>query len=406
MFQSGDPHMPIKPHLSGFLIQHLETLKEKDLYRELRTLDSAQDSWVTLEGRKVLNLCSNNYLGLASHPSVKEAAARAIQEWGCSSGASRLICGTQPFHQTLERRLAAFKGADAALLYSSGYLANLGIVSALVGRQDNVFSDELNHASIIDGCRLSGARVMVFPHNDMDALEGEIRRASAAGRERRRLIVVDAVFSMDGDVAPLPELVHLAEKYECMLMVDEAHATGVLGPGGRGAVSLFGLERRIPIVMSTLSKALGSLGGFVTGSRELVEYLINTSRSFIFDTSLPPSVVISALAALDLLEGDPSLPVKVLDNASYLREGLQNLGYNTLNSETQIIPIVVGDVARTLEMARILLREGVLAVPVRPPTVSEGTCRIRISLMATHTRQDLDLALSAFEKAGCTIGIL
>jgi 8-amino-7-oxononanoate synthase len=394
--------------LSSFfpLQQHLENLKDKNLYRRLRTLESAQGPWVTLEGRQVLNLCSNNYLGLSSHPRVIEAAAEAIQQWGCGSGASRLICGNLSLHEVLENRLAAFKGTEAALLYSSGYTANGGIISALVGREDFVFSDELNHASIIDGCRLSQARVMVFPHNGMEALEDKLARAVSSNHSAKRLIVVDGVFSMDGDLAPLPDLVNLAERYESMLMVDEAHATGVLGPGSRGAAAHFGVEKRIPILMGTLSKALGCFGGFVAGSRELVSFLINTSRSLIYTTALPPVVVATGLAALDVLNSDPSLPVKVQENGQYLRSQLNRLGYNTLNSKTQIIPIVIGDASRTLEMSRLLLKEGVFATPIRPPTVPEGTCRIRITVMATHTRKDLDFAVGAFERAGHTLGVI
>ena len=392
--------MPTEGKTYNFLHRRLEFLKERNLYRHLQTIESAQDSWVTIGGRKVLNLCSNNYLGLASHPDIKEAAVRGVREWGAGSGASRLICGDLSFHRTLEDHLAGFKGAEAALLFSSGYTANLGVISALVGQGDCIFSDELNHASIIDGCRLSGAAVTVFPHSDLEALEDRLRRASGPGRSRKKLIVVDGVFSMDGDLAPLPGLVDLAEKYECFLMVDEAHATGVLGPGGRGVVAFFRLERRIPIAMSTLSKAFGSLGGFATGSRELVEFLINTSRSFIFTTALPAGVVAAALASLTLLESDPSLPLKVQENAAYLRDGLNGLGYNTLNSQTQIIPVVTGDAAQTLEMSRLLLKEGVLATGIRPPTVPEGNCRIRTTVMATHTRRDLDCALEAFERIG------
>jgi len=390
--------VPVECNPIGFLSPHLEGLKEKNFYRELRTAESPQDSWITLEGRKVLNLCSNNYLGMASHPVVKEAAVEGTWEWGCGSGASRLICGNFPFHRILERRLASFKGTEEAILYSSGYTANLGITSALAGNKDCVFSDELNHASIIDGCRLSQAKVIVFPHNNLEALEDKLRQASHGGQIRRKLVVVEGVFSMDGDLAPLPGLVNLAAKYECLLIVDEAHATGALGPGGRGTVALFGLEKEVPIVMGTLSKALGSLGGFVTGSRELVEFLINTSRSFIFTTALPAGVVTSALASLGLLEEDPSLPLRVQENARYLRDGLNRLGYNTLNSQTQIIPVVIGDASLTLEVSRLLLDEGILAAAIRPPTVPEGTCRIRITVMATHTREDLDFALGAFEK--------
>jgi 8-amino-7-oxononanoate synthase len=388
-----------------FVSEHLEVLRAKGLYRRMRALESAQDSWVMFEGRRVLNLCSNNYLGLAGHPEVKKAAAQAIERWGCGSGASRLICGTLAPHRELESRLAVFKGTEAALLYSSGYAANMGIIPAIVGEEDAVFSDELNHASIIDGCRLSRARVAVFPHNNLDVLESKLRRV-ASGKSRRKLIVVDSVFSMDGDLAPLPELAKLAEKYGCLLMVDEAHATGVLGPGGRGLVTHFGLEESVTISMSTLSKALGSLGGFAAGSSEMVDFLINKSRSFIYTTALSPGNVAAAGAALTLLENEPSLTQRVLDNAKYLRLGFKRLGFDTRNSETQIIPVMVGDAAGALKMSGLLLDEGVLATAVRPPTVPDGTCRIRVTVMATHTRQDLDFTLYAFEKAGMALGLI
>jgi 8-amino-7-oxononanoate synthase len=306
----------------SFISRHLDSLREKSLYRQLKTLDGAQGPWTTLEGRPVLNLCSNNYLGLASHPAVREAAARAARELGCGSGASRLISGNFAWHETLESRLARFKSREATLLYSTGYMANVGAISALVGRDDYVFSDELNHASIIDGCRLSRARVVVYPHNDMDALEDKLRLACSGAPEAHRLLVVDGVFSMDGDIAPLPDLAELAERYGAMLMVDEAHATGVLGPEGRGVVAQYGLEGRVSVSMSTLSKSLGSFGAFVAGSRELRNFLVNTSRSFIFTTALPPSPVAAALAALDVLEADPGLPARVQNNADYLRAGL------------------------------------------------------------------------------------
>jgi 8-amino-7-oxononanoate synthase len=386
--------------------RHIESLKEKDLYRHLRTVESPQGAWVVLEGRRVLNLCSNDYLGLSSHPQVKEAAIQAIQQWGCGSGASRLVCGHLSLHEALENRLAVFKGAEASLLYSSGYTANGGIISALLDKEDLIFSDELNHASIVDGCRLSRAGVLVFPHNDLEALEDKLRWACRVHPSGKRLIVTDGVFSMDGDIAPLPELVNLAEEYGSLLMVDEAHATGVLGPGGRGVAALFGLERRIPILMGTLSKALGCLGGFFAGSRELVAFLINTSRSFIFTTALPPAVAASALASLDVLNQDPSLPVRVQENADYLRRQLNRLGYNTLNSRTQIIPVVIGDPVKTLKMSHLLLEEGVLATSIRPPTVPEGTCRIRVTVMAPHRREDLDFGVRAFEKAGRCLGII
>jgi predicted pyridoxal phosphate-dependent acyltransferase len=392
--------------LNCLLREHLESLRERNLYRHLRTVQGEQDPWVELDGRRVLNLCSNNYLGLASHPRLKEAAAQAAYTYGCGSGASRLICGTMALHETLEHRIAKFKGADAALVYNSGYMANLGVIPPLVGKQDVVFSDELNHASVIDGCRLSRAMVRVFPHGDVDALERQLRELVADGKEGRRLIVVDGVFSMDGDIAPLPGIVEVARRYEAMLMVDEAHATGVLGPGGRGTVAHFGLEGHVPIVMGTLSKALGCLGAYVVGSQELREYLINTSRSFIFTTALPPPVLASAIAALDILEEQPSLVTTLQRNADYLRQGLEKLGYDTLTSQTQIMPVVIGDAARTCEMSGLLLQEGVLATAIRPPTVPEGTSRIRVSVIATHTWDDLDFALAAFEKAGRSLGIV
>jgi 8-amino-7-oxononanoate synthase len=303
-------------------------------------------------------------------------------------------------HHVLERQLASFKRAESALVFTSGYMANLGIISALVNRGDFVFSDELNHASIIDGCRLSRATISVFAHNNMNDLEDKLIKAGQQKQLNRKLIVVDGIFSMDGDLAPLPALVQLAAKYDCMLMVDEAHATGVLGPGGRGVVAHFGLENEIPVIMGTLSKALGSMGGFVVGSKVLTEYLVNTSRSFIFSTALPPMVFMSALAAIELLESDPSLSTKVQGNAEYLRNGLKGLGFDTLNSQTQIIPIVIGEASRTIEMSRLLLQEGILATPIRPPTVPDSTCRIRTTVMATHTRQDLDFALEAFARVG------
>lgn len=382
----------------NFLQQRLDELKKKKHHRSPLTIESAQDPWVVVEGRRVLNLCSNNYLGLASNPQLKAKATQAISDWGCSSSSSRLICGTLACHHSVERQLAAFKGAESALLFTSGYMANLGIISALVNRGDYVFSDELNHASIIDGCRLSRANISVFAHSDMDDLEKKIQKSCQEGQLKRKLIVVDGVFSMDGDLAPLPDLVQLAEKYDCILMVDEAHATGVLGPGGRGVVAHFGLEQQIPIMMGTLSKALGSMGGFVVGSKLLTEYLVNTSRSFIFSTALPPMVVMSAQVALELLESDPSIATKVQENAEYLRSGLNSLGFDTLNSQTQIIPVLIGDAGSTIEMSRLLLEEGILATPIRPPTVPEGTCRIRTTVMATHTRQDLDFALEAFAR--------
>ena len=385
-----------------FIDPFLENLKENNLYRHLRTIMGAQGPWVELEGQRVLNLCSNNYLGLASHPEVQRASAQAATTWGCGAGASRLICGNLHLHELLEQRLASFKGTEAALLYGSGYAANLGIISSLVQSGDYIFSDRLNHASIIDGCRLSKANIIVFDHNDMDDLETKLRSTTTSSNGQpasRKLIAVDGIFSMDGDLAPLPQLITLSEKYQAILMVDEAHATGAIGPGGRGVAAHFGLEHQVPVIMGTLSKSLGGYGAFVAGSQKLIDYLTNTSRSFIFSTALPPTVVAAALAALEILETNPSLVNKLQNNARYFREQLEMMGYNTLNSQTQIIPILVGEANVALEMSRHLLAEGVLAVAIRPPTVPAGKSRIRVTVMADHTREDLDFALDAFRKA-------
>ena len=398
--------MALESRVGGMFRERLDDIKARNLYRRLRTVESAQGPWVKLEGRRVLNLCSNNYLGLAGHPAVIEAGARAMAEWGCGSGASRSICGNMAVHELLERRIAALKGTESALLYTSGYTANLGIISALVGKEDYVFSDELNHASLIDGCRLSQAKVTVFPHSDLDQLEQALRRTCERFPGGRRLIVVDGVFSMDGDLAPVTEITGLAEKFDSLLMVDEAHATGVLGPGGRGLVASLGLEKRVPVLMGTLSKALGSFGGFAAGNRELTEFLVNTSRSFIFTTGLPPASAACALAALDVLEQDTSLPFKVQENGAFLRQRLNTIGFNTLKSQTQIIPVVVGEAAGAVGMSQLLLERGVLATAIRPPTVPQGTSRIRATVMATHTRADLELAASAFEEAGRKVGII
>src|SRR3990172_3475789 len=398
--------MALESRVRGMFRERLDDIKGRGLYRCLRTVESAQGPWVKLEGRRVLNLCSNNYLGLAGHPAVIEAGARAMAEWGCGSGASRSICGNMAVHELLERRIAALKGTESALLYTSGYTANLGIISALVGKEDYVFSDELNHASLIDGCRLSQAKVTVFPHSDLDQLEQALRRTCERFPGGRRLIVVDGVFSMDGDLAPVTEITGLAEKFDSLLTVDEAHATGVLGPGGRGLVASLGLEKRVPVLMGTLSKALGSFGGFAAGNRELTEFLVNTSRSFIFTTGLPPASAACALAALDVLEQDTSLPFKVQENGAFLRQRLNTIGFNTLKSQTQIIPVVVGEAAGAVGMSQLLLERGVLATAIRPPTVPQGTSRIRATVMATHTRADLELAASAFEEAGRKVGII
>ena len=392
--------------MSQIFKQHLEQLKEKGLYRSLRVIQGEQGPWIELEGKRVLNLSSNNYLGMASHPRLKEAAARATKSHGCGSSASRLICGTLELHDILEKRLAKFMKTEAALVFNSGYAANVGIISSVIGKGDVVFSDELNHASIVDGCRLSRAEVVIFPHNDMTALEEKISSSFSQDPDKRRLMVVDGVFSVDGDLSPLPELVRLADTYDALLMVDEAHATGTVGPGGRGALAHFGVEGKVHIIMGTLGKALGGFGAFAAGQRELIDYLINTSRSLIFSTALPPSVLSSALAALDVLEENPSLVAKVQENAGYMRERLKALGYDVLSSHTPILPVMIGEAALSTEFSELLLKEGVLAVAVRPPTVPEGSSRIRVTVMATHTREDLAFSVGVFEKVGRRLGII
>jgi len=363
------------------------------LQRSVRPVDGPQDARLVLDGRPVLSLCSNNYLGLANHPQVIEAAVDAARAYGVGSGASRLISGSMRVHEELEDRLASFKGADACLLFTSGYQANLGVIGSLVGPGDAVFSDALNHASLIDGCRLSRAAVHVYGHGDPAALEDRLRSVNA----RRRLIVTDSVFSMDGDAAPLAAICDLAERYDAMVMVDEAHATGVVGARGAGLVEALGLERRVTVQMGTLGKALGGFGAYVAGSSALIDFLINRARTFVFTTALPPPVVAAAAAALTLVEREPERRVAVRRNADRLRAGLGALGYDVRgDADSHIVPIVIGTAAATMELSEALLANGVFAHGIRPPTVAEGTARIRATVMATHTDADIDEALGVF----------
>lgn len=385
------------------LQRELDLLREKNLYRTLRTVEGEQSPRTIVNGKEMVLMASNNYLGLASHPYLKEAAIRAIEKYGVSASASRLISGTMTIHRKLEEKIASFKKTESALVFNSGYTANIGIISALVTKGDIIFSDELNHASIIDGCRLSGAEIKVFPHKRIDILERMIKRSHTHGK---RMIVVDAVFSMDGDIAPLPELVHLAEKYDCILMVDEAHATGILGERGSGAVEHFHLEGRVDIIMGTLSKALGGFGAYCAGRKELIEYLINKSRPFIFTTALPPAVISTAIAAIELIEKEPSLRENLWSNTRYFKDGLERMGFDTMGTETPIIPVFVGSERNAVIATEILLEEGVFAIGIRPPTVPPGRCRIRATVMANHTIEDLDRALKAFEKAGKALGLI
>ncbi len=388
---------------TDFLTQELPRLQDEGLYRACHLIEGEQLPRVRIAGRSAVMLSSNNYLGLATHPRLKEAAREAIDLYGCGTGASRLISGNMELHERLEERIARFKGTEAALVFNSGYTANLGLLSSLVGDGDVVFSDELNHASIVDGCRLSRAEVKVYPHKDTAALEALLDKSRGA---RRKLIVTDGVFSMDGDIAPLPAIVSLARRYSAITMVDDAHATGVLGEDGRGVPSLFGLEHAVDVQMGTLSKALGCFGAYVAGSRSLTEFLVNKCRSFIFTTALPPPVVGSALAAFDLLADEPWRREALRANADFLRQGLRDQGYDVLGGETQIIPVLIGDAGRTVRLSQTLLEHGVFACGIRPPTVPEGKSRLRLTVMATHTREDLRLALDAFALAGRELRIV
>jgi 8-amino-7-oxononanoate synthase len=367
------------------LAERLEELESAGLRRRMRVVDGPQGTTVLLDGNPVLVLCSNNYLGLADHPRLARAAADAALALGTSSGASRLISGSMSIHTELEMRLAEFKGKEAALLFGSGYLANTGTIAALTGRGEVVFSDELNHASIIDGCRLSRAESFVYRHRDIEHLEWALRRAAG----RASLIVTDGVFSMDGDIALLPELAILARRYGCRLMVDEAHATGCMGPGGRGSAAAVGLTDEVDVLMGTLGKALGGYGAYICGSRELTDYLVNTARPFIFSTALPPSVVAAAGAALDLLQESPERVKQLKANAAVLRQALRDEGLEPAGFGTQIVPLLIGEADDTVELSERLLERGIFAQAIRPPTVAPGTCRLRLTVMATHREADL-----------------
>jgi 8-amino-7-oxononanoate synthase len=384
----------------AFCGEELARLEEAGLGRRVRALESASEPEVMLDGRRVLCLASNNYLGLAAHPDVVAAAAEAAQRYGAGAGSARLVTGGLVIHDELEGRLAALKGTEAALLFSSGYLANLGTVAALVGPGDAVFSDSLNHASIIDGCRLSKADVHVYRHADADHLAERLtgwRRTAGGGA--RALVVTDSVFSMDGDAAPLPDIAAACERHGAVLMVDEAHATGVVGHGGRGAVAGWGLEGRVGVVMGTLSKSLGAAGGFIAGSADLCAYLRNRARSFVFDTALPPPTVAAALAALDVLEREPERPVRARALAARLATGLRAAGYEVADPAAAVLPVVVGAPDAALGLSARLLDAGVLVTAIRPPSVPEGTSRLRATVMATHTDAQIDRAVAAFAAA-------
>jgi 8-amino-7-oxononanoate synthase len=383
------------------IAERLEELRGRGLHRWLRLVEGAQGPRVLLDGREVLLLCSNDYLGLTAHPRVREAAAEAALRWGTGAGASRLISGSMEPHRHLEERLAAFKGYEAALLFGSGYLANVGAISALTERGEVVFSDELNHASIVDGCRLARAETFVYRHADVDHLAWGLRQARGHGS----LIVSDGLFSMDGDVAPLPELAELARRHGCRLMVDEAHATGALGPGGRGSVAAAGLSGEVDLVVGTLGKALGSYGAYVCANAELVEYLVNAARPLVFSTAPPPPALAAAEASLALLEEEPERVERLRSHARVLRQALAAEGLAAAGSETQIVPVAVGEAAPTMELSERLLERGVFAQGIRPPTVPDGSCRLRFTVMATHEADELRHAAQVTGAAARELGI-
>jgi glycine C-acetyltransferase/8-amino-7-oxononanoate synthase len=378
----------------------LDELKALGLHRRTRLVSGPQGPHVLLDGKPVLLLCSNNYLGLADHPRLREAAAEAAMRWGVGTGASRLVSGTMTIHRRLEERLAEFKGRQAALLFGSGYLANAGTIAALARPGDVVFSDELNHASIIDGCRLSRAEVFVYEHADVEHLRWGIGRADGRGA----LIVTDSVFSMDGDVAPLAEIVDLAQRFGLRTVVDEAHATGTLGPGGRGAVAEAGVEDQVDVIVGTLGKALGSYGAFVACDQQMARYLVNAARTFIFSTAPPPSAVAGALAALELISERPRLVTKLAANATALRLGLQAEGFDVGTSRTQIMPLVIGEAQRAMRICEAALSQGVFAQAIRPPTVPDMTSRLRLAVMATHREEELRAAARTLGAAARSVG--
>jgi 8-amino-7-oxononanoate synthase len=379
----------------GFIKTELDQIKEAGLYRRLRRVECDQGPTLLLDSREVINFSSNNYLGIANHPSLARAAKEAIDRYGCGSGASRLISGNMTLHEELEAELAAFKGSEAALVFNSGFQANTGILSTLTGEGDALFSDALNHASIIDGCRLSQAKTFVYAHCDLDQLEAALKQAA---HYRRKLIVTESIFSMDGDEAPLAGIVDLAERYGAMVMVDEAHATGLYGAAGAGVIAKLGLGDRVLVQMGTLGKALGGFGAYVAGSRALRELLINRCRSFIFTTSLPPAVMAMAIAAIDLVKREPQRREVLWHNCRSVAEGLRALGFQLGANSSPILPLIIGDSAKCMRFSEQLLERGVFAQGIRPPTVPPGTSRLRITLMATHTREHIDRAFKVFEE--------
>ncbi|MBI4166139.1 MAG: glycine C-acetyltransferase [Acidobacteria bacterium] len=387
-----------------YLSDELGKLREQKLALKLRILEDEQRPVSHFDGREVINLSSNNYLGLTTHPKLRKKAVEAIEKFGVGSGAVRTIAGTMSLHMELEEKIASFKGVEASVVFQSGFTANAGTVQAILTREDVIISDELNHASIIDGCRLSRAEIKVFPHKDVEACEKILKELS--GRGGRKLLITDGVFSMDGDIAPLPALVALAEKYGCIMMIDDAHSSGVLGRNGRGTVDHYNLHGRVDIQVGTLSKAIGALGGYVCSTRDVIEFLYNRARPFLFSTSHPPSVAATCIAAFDVLEEEPQLIEKLWSNTRFFKEGLKRRGFNTGVSETPITPVRVGDAALAHEFSRQLFQEGVFAMGIGFPTVPVGKARIRTIVTATHTEEELTQALQIMETVAKKLHII
>jgi glycine C-acetyltransferase len=387
----------------AFLGKELDSLREQKLFRQLRILDDEQKAHTSVDHKSVVNLSSNNYLGLTTHPRLRAAALKAIEDFGVGTGSVRTIAGTMEIHMELERRLAEFKKVEKVVVFQSGFTANAGTVSAILTKEDVVISDELNHASIIDGCRLSRATVKVFPHKDVDAARKVIKDLPAS---QRKLLITDGVFSMDGDLGPLPALCDLAEETGCIMMVDDAHASGVFGKNGRGTVDHFDMHGRVDIQVGTLSKAIGALGGYVAGNANLIDFLYHRARPFLFSTSHPPAVVMACMAALDVLMDEPEIIERLWDNTRFFKEGLQRLGFNTGLSESPITPVIAGDGAKAMMLSDKLFARGVFAQGIAFPTVARDKARVRTIVTATHTRDDLQFALDAFAVVGREIGLI
>jgi glycine C-acetyltransferase len=384
--------------------QEIEGLKEAGLYNHIRTLSSPQGAWLVVDGKQVLNFCSNNYLGLANHPKLIQAAKQACDKYGVGPGAVRSIAGTMDLHIELEKRLAKFKGVEAAITFQSGFNANLATIPALVGKDDVIFSDRLNHASIIDGCRLSGAKIIAYEHNNPEALEIAIK--DNLSDYRRALIVTDGVFSMDGDIAPLDKIYEVADRYDILLMVDDAHGEGVLGKGGRGIVDHFGLHGKVDVEVGTLSKAFGVVGGVVAGNAAIVEWLHQRGRPFLFSSAMTVPDTAACLAAVNLLEESTELVDKLWDNAKYFKAEMKKLGFDTGQSQTPITPIMLGDAKLAQQFSHDLYESGVFGMAIGYPTVPQGKARIRVMISAAHSRDDLDKGLEAFAKVGKQLGVI